>query len=306
MHLCAISLDRYVAIRNPFHHSRSRSRARAKITAVWTISAGISMPIPVLGLRDQTKVFKDGSCFLTDNSFVLIGSFVAFFVPLTIMVVTYFLTISALQSEATLCLEQLVPRPRWSTGLTLSFLPGPAFSPSEKNLFLRRSLSRDAGVSSSPFGRRTAQSLGNERKASKVLGVVFFLFVVMWCPFFVTNVLAVVCQPATCHDDIMGGLLNVFVWVGYLSSAVNPLVYTLFNKTFRSAFARYVRCQYHEEKKPLQLILVNTIPPLAYQSTHLPLAGGLRNGSFSSPLPRSSSLNVKKVFEMFLNKVFKE
>uniref|UniRef100_A0A8B9HJ14 5-hydroxytryptamine receptor 2A n=1 Tax=Astyanax mexicanus TaxID=7994 RepID=A0A8B9HJ14_ASTMX len=285
MHLCAISLDRYVAIRNPFHHSRSRSRARAKITAVWTISAGISMPIPVLGLRDQTKVFKDGSCFLTDNSFVLIGSFVAFFVPLTIMVVTYFLTISALQSEATLCLEQLVPRPRWSTGLTLSFLPGPAFSPSEKNLFLRRSLSRDAGVSSSPFGRRTAQSLGNERKASKVLGVVFFLFVVMWCPFFVTNVLAVVCQPATCHDDIMGGLLNVFVWVGYLSSAVNPLVYTLFNKTFRSAFARYVRCQYHEEKKPLQLILVNTIPPLAYQSTHLPLAGGLRNGSFSSPLP---------------------
>ncbi|KAI4897391.1 hypothetical protein NFI96_029799, partial [Prochilodus magdalenae] len=45
MHLCAISLDRYVAIRNPFHHSRSnsRSRARAKITAVWTISAGQSV-----------------------------------------------------------------------------------------------------------------------------------------------------------------------------------------------------------------------------------------------------------------------
>ncbi|KAL7881247.1 hypothetical protein AOLI_G00080950 [Acnodon oligacanthus] len=29
MHLCAISLDRYVAIRNPFHHSRSNSRSRA-------------------------------------------------------------------------------------------------------------------------------------------------------------------------------------------------------------------------------------------------------------------------------------
>ncbi|KAL0184335.1 hypothetical protein M9458_020031, partial [Cirrhinus mrigala] len=41
MHLCAISLDRYVAIRNPIRHNRSnsRSRARAKITAVWTISA---------------------------------------------------------------------------------------------------------------------------------------------------------------------------------------------------------------------------------------------------------------------------
>ncbi|KAK2905026.1 hypothetical protein Q8A67_006825 [Cirrhinus molitorella] len=294
MHLCAISLDRYVAIRNPIRHNRSnsRSRARAKITAVWTISAGISMPIPVLGLRDHTKVFKDGSCLLTDNSFVLIGSFVAFFVPLTIMVVTYFLTISALQSEATLCLDQLVPRPKWSAGFTLNFLPGPSFSPSEKKLFLRRSLSREPGAESGvvtpPFGRHTVQSISNEQKASKVLGVVFFLFVVMWCPFFITNVLAVVCEPATCDADVMNGLLNVFVWVGYLSSAVNPLVYTLFNKTYRSAFARYIRCQFHEEKKPLQLILVNTIPPLAYQSTHLPLTGSIGNGDFSLPLPNKN------------------
>lgn len=41
MHLCAISVDRYIAIRNPIAHSRAKSpwRARAKITAVWTISA---------------------------------------------------------------------------------------------------------------------------------------------------------------------------------------------------------------------------------------------------------------------------
>ncbi|XP_051565129.1 5-hydroxytryptamine receptor 2A-like [Myxocyprinus asiaticus] len=290
MHLCAISLDRYVAIRNPIRHNRSNSRSRAwaKITAVWTISAGISTPIPVLGLRDHTKVFKDGSCLLTDNSFVLIGSFVAFFVPLTIMVVTYFLTISALQSEATLCLDQLVPRPKWSAGFTLNFLPGPAFSPSEKKLFFRRSLSRETGAESGvvtlPFGRHTAQSISNEQKASKVLGVVFFLFVVMWCPFFITNVLAVVCEPEVCDADVMSRLLNVFVWVGYLSSAVNPLVYTLFNKTYRSAFARYIRCQFHEERKPLQFILVNTIPPLAYQSTHLPFGGSIGNGNFSLPL----------------------
>ncbi|KAF7476913.1 Hypothetical predicted protein [Marmota monax] len=40
MHLCAISLDRYVAIQNPIHHSRFNSRTKAflKIIAVWTIS----------------------------------------------------------------------------------------------------------------------------------------------------------------------------------------------------------------------------------------------------------------------------
>ncbi|KAF7645273.1 hypothetical protein LDENG_00207200 [Lucifuga dentata] len=298
MHLCAISLDRYIAIRNPIQHSRfnSHTKARLKIMAVWTISVGISMPIPVLGLRDHSKVFKDGSCLLTDDNFVLVGSFVAFFIPLTIMVVTYFLTISALQNEATLCLDQLVPRPKWSTTLTLSFLPQTSLS-SEK--LFRRSISREAGsrggsgsgvvgtrgsVSSSMFGRRTMQSISNEQKASKVLGVVFFLFVVMWCPFFITNVLAVVCDPAACDPALMGGLLNVFVWVGYLSSAVNPLVYTLFNKTYRAAFSRYIRCRYQPEKKPLQLILVNTIPPLAYSSSHITLedAGKLPNRTLTS------------------------
>ena len=44
MHLCAISLDRYVAIRNPIEHSRfnSRTKAMMKIAAVWTISIGES------------------------------------------------------------------------------------------------------------------------------------------------------------------------------------------------------------------------------------------------------------------------
>lgn len=265
------------------------------------------MPIPVLGLRDHSKVFKDGSCLLTDDNFVLVGSFVAFFVPLTIMVVTYFLTISALQSEATLCLDQLVPRPKWSTTFTLSFLPQSSLS-SEK--LFRRSISREAvgrdggggsgggglaedhgSVSGSLFGHRTMQSISNEQKASKVLGVVFLLFVVMWCPFFITNVLVVMCDPSACDPGLMGGLLNVFVWVGYLSSAINPLVYTLFNKTYRAAFLRYVRCRYHPEKKNLQLILVNTIPPLAYSSTQLGRIAKLQNGESGSgelkhgPLP---------------------
>ncbi|KAG2457252.1 5HT2A protein, partial [Polypterus senegalus] len=190
------------------------------------------------------------------------------------MVVTYFLTIRALQNEATMCLDELVPKPRWTS---FSFLHQSSLS-SEK--LFRRSLSRDAGMN----GRRTMQCISNEQKASKVLGIVFFLFVVMWCPFFITNVLAVICKD-TCNAAIMEMLLNVFVWIGYLSSAVNPLVYTLFNKTYRSAFSRYIHCQYKEEKKPLQLILVNTLPPLAYNSTQLQLGDMevLKNGSRIDP-----------------------
>ncbi|NXQ62980.1 5HT2A protein, partial [Anthoscopus minutus] len=268
MHLCAISLDRYIAIRNPIHHSRfnSRTKAFAKIIAVWTISVGISMPIPVFGLQDDSKVFKKDNfkkdiCLLADENFVLVGSFVAFFIPLTIMVVTYFLTIKSLQKEAMLCVNDIGPKTKFAS---FSFLPQSSLS-SEK--LFQRSLNRDTGTS----GRRTMQSISNEQKASKVLGIVFFLFVVMWCPFFITNVMAVICKES-CKEEVIGGLLNVFVWIGYLSSAVNPLVYTLFNKTYRSAFSRYIQCRYKEEKKPFQLILVNTIPALAYDSSQLQLA----------------------------------
>ncbi|XP_001378974.1 5-hydroxytryptamine receptor 2A [Monodelphis domestica] len=257
MHLCAISLDRYIAIRNPIHHSRFNSRAKAflKIIAVWTISVGISMPVPVIGLQDDSKVFKEESCLLADENFVLIGSFVSFFIPLAIMVITYFLTIKTLQKEATLCVNDVGTKNKLSS---FSFLPQSSLS-SEK--LFQRSLHKEP-VS---YGRRTMQSISNEQKASKVLGIVFFLFVVMWCPFFITNVMAVICKKS-CNENIIGILLNVFVWIGYLSSAVNPLVYTLFNKTYRSAFSRYIQCQYKEDKKPLQLILVNTIPALAYNS----------------------------------------
>ncbi|XP_055068134.2 5-hydroxytryptamine receptor 2A isoform X1 [Misgurnus anguillicaudatus] len=293
MHLCAMSLDRYIAIRNPIHHSRSNSltRARIKIMAAWTISVIISMPVPVLGLHDHSKVFRNESCQLTDDNFVLIGSFVAFFIPLIIMVVTYVLTISALQSEATLCLDQLIVRPKWSS--TIGLLP--RGSVSSERLFSRSSLCRD-GPNRGP-SRRTMQSLSNEQKASKVLGVVFLLFVIMWCPFFVTNVMAVVCGSA-CDEDLVGELMNVFVWVGYLSSAVNPFIYTLFNKTYRAAFARYMCCRYHEKKRPLQLILVNTIPPLAYSSSQLPLKSsgrrgeGTHSGGFSDK-DKSNSVNVQ-------------
>ncbi|XP_051986398.1 5-hydroxytryptamine receptor 2A-like [Xyrauchen texanus] len=298
MHLCAISLDRYIAIRNPIHHSRSNSltRARIKIMAAWTISVVISMPVPVLGLHDHSKVFRNESCQLTDGNFVLIGSFVAFFIPLIIMVVTYILTISTLQSEATLCLDQLIVQPKWS--FTIGLFPRGSLS--SERLFSRSSLCHAIDGASRGSGRRTMQSISNEQKASKVLGVIFLLFVIMWCPFFVTNVMAVVCSSA-CDEDLVGGLMNVFVWVGYLSSAVNPFIYTLFNKTYRAAFARYMRCHYHEERRPLQLILVNTIPLLAYSSSRSPLKvesssegrveGSQSRGFFN--IDKSNSINAQ-------------
>ncbi|XP_023692987.2 5-hydroxytryptamine receptor 2C-like [Paramormyrops kingsleyae] len=258
MHLCAISLDRYVGIRNPIEYSRfnSRTKAMLKITVVWTISIVISMPIPVIGLLNEDKVLVNGSCVLNEGRFVLVGSFVAFFVPLVIMVVTYCLTVRTLQRQASDFLNagRTGPSPHptgarpkrgalfclrgklshGSTACESVSIIANSNAPPQLDLPGSQDPARERGM---------MQAIKNERRASKVLGVVFFLFLVMWCPFFIINVASVLCH-GICNDDLLKELLNVFVWVGYISSGVNPLVYTLFNKTYRHAFSQYICCRY--------------------------------------------------------------
>ncbi|XP_062240420.1 5-hydroxytryptamine (serotonin) receptor 2C, G protein-coupled-like 1 [Platichthys flesus] len=332
MHLCAISLDRYVAIRNPIEHSRfnSRTKAMMKIAAVWTISIGVSMPIPVIGLHNEDKVFVNGSCVLNEERFMLIGSFVAFFIPLVIMVVSYCLTIQVLQRQATVFLYEakassqqplhtpamthtlqppsstfhlpqinttappdspdVKPPPPPSRRNTLSCLKGAEptilLSSSKSDSISIIPSSEAASQLSSPaagpgrgdtsgsHGRRgMMQAIKNERRASKVLGIVFFLFLIMWCPFFITNVTSVLCG-GSCNEALLHDLLNVFVWVGYISSGVNPLVYTLFNKTYRRAFSSYIRCQYKVGAAAGQGCKTLLVPPQCPSHAVTPLLMG--------------------------------
>ncbi|XP_043076880.1 5-hydroxytryptamine receptor 2A [Puntigrus tetrazona] len=230
MHLCAISLDRYVGIRNPIKYSRGNTlrKTMIKIISVWTISIVLSLPIPVMGFQDKQKVFVNGTCTLNEPRFILVGSSVAFFVPLTIMVVCYYLTLRDLQKHS-------ASFPQESESHSLSSAQITDTSPLNN---------RSAQTPRGQGRRGMIQALNNERRASKVLGIVFFLFLVMWCPFFITNVLIAICQD-DCGEHLHN-LIHFFVWVGYISSGVNPLIYTLFNETYRQAFARYLRCKYGE------------------------------------------------------------
>lgn len=86
-----------------------------------------------------------------------------------------------------------------------------------------------------------------EQKATKVLGVVFFTFVFLWTPFFALNLLPSVCP--NCEAGISKGLIDLVTWLGYASSMVNPVFYTIFNKVFRQAFKRVLMCKYRGRSK---------------------------------------------------------
>ncbi|XP_006866799.1 PREDICTED: 5-hydroxytryptamine receptor 2B [Chrysochloris asiatica] len=259
MHLCAISVDRYIAIKKPIQANQYNSRATAfiKITVVWLISIGIAIPIPIKGIEANVNNLNI-TCALTKDrfgNFMLFGSLAAFFMPLSIMIVTYFLTIRALQKKAYLVNNKPPQRLTWlSVSTVLQKEEIPCSSP-EKVAMLEGSR-KDKTLSNSSddilirrmstAGKKSVQTISNEQRASKVLGIVFFLFLLMWSPFFITNITLVLCE--SCNQSTLNKLLEIFVWIGYISSGVNPLVYTLFNKTFRDAFGRYITCHYQATK----------------------------------------------------------
>lgn len=84
-----------------------------------------------------------------------------------------------------------------------------------------------------------------EQKATKVLGVVFFTFVILWAPFFVLNLVPAVCPD--CERRIDRKFYDLVTWLGYASSMVNPIFYTIFNKVFREAFKKVLLCRYRNQ-----------------------------------------------------------
>ncbi len=59
----------------------------------------------------------------------------------------------------------------------------------------------------------------SERRAMKVLGIVFFVFLVAWLPFSILNILSAVCPSC----GVQTSLLNLTSWFGYISSNINPV-----------------------------------------------------------------------------------
>ncbi|CAI9743034.1 octopamine receptor-like [Octopus vulgaris] len=86
------------------------------------------------------------------------------------------------------------------------------------------------------------KTASNEKKALKVLGIIFAVFVVLWTPFFIVNILSATCKD--CMSKITPEMMSIFLWMGYIASLANPLIYTMFNTAFRRAFVKILTCKY--------------------------------------------------------------
>ncbi|XP_064072343.1 octopamine receptor [Vanessa tameamea] len=77
-------------------------------------------------------------------------------------------------------------------------------------------------------------SLTRERRAARTLGIIMGVFVVCWLPFFVLYLVIPFCASCCLSNKF----INFVTWLGYINSALNPLIYTIFNMDFRRAFKK--------------------------------------------------------------------
>ncbi|XP_043266950.1 alpha-2B adrenergic receptor [Venturia canescens] len=80
--------------------------------------------------------------------------------------------------------------------------------------------------------RRLARK--KEKRATLILGLIMGSFIACWLPFFFLYIV----KPLFPTLEIPVQAFAIAFWLGYMNSALNPVIYTVFNKDFRRAFRR--------------------------------------------------------------------
>ena len=84
--------------------------------------------------------------------------------------------------------------------------------------------------------RKAKIEMKRERKAARVLGIITGAFIVCWLPFFLLALISPFCPSCDFHP----AMFSVCLWLGYLNSLLNPIIYTIFNPSFRNAFRKLI------------------------------------------------------------------
>ncbi|XP_069580680.1 dopamine receptor D4b [Brachyistius frenatus] len=270
--LCAISVDRFIAVSIPLNYNRRHVDHRQIIllSATWLLSCAVASPV-VFGINDVPD--RDPSeCKLEDNTYVVYSSVCSFFIPCPIMLLLYFGVFrglrhweesrkAKLRSSIEACRKLQHATIATALPQLTGTIPGPLPMPlpriierdlaqcrlDETGDYIQQEIPyprqyRENSVPTLTFVhqqhmKKRAKINGRERKAMRVLPVVVGCFLFCWTPFFVVHTTRAVC--VTC--DVPPGLMSTVTWLGYVNSALNPIIYTIFNTEFKKFFKKCFR-----------------------------------------------------------------
>lgn len=100
-----------------------------------------------------------------------------------------------------------------------------------------------------------------EARITKTLAIVLICFVSCWLPFFIIYIIRSLLNDPSLIPDLV---MDSFIWLGYLNSCMNPIIYLIVNVNFRNSLKELFNqipqqrsASKHVNPKPR----VNTAPP---------------------------------------------
>uniref|UniRef100_F7BLL2 G-protein coupled receptors family 1 profile domain-containing protein n=1 Tax=Ciona intestinalis TaxID=7719 RepID=F7BLL2_CIOIN len=208
--LCAISLDRFVAITMPFKYATKMTRPRARfiIGFIWMVSGTIAF-VPInLGWWKTNKpedleCYDSPTCceFRPNVIYAVVSSCISFYIPLIIMICAYSVVFKSKAMFAFWRPDYLSVKIFISTTVAI----------------------QKRGVL--PWEKR-------EHRAVITMGIIMGTFVVCWLPFFIVNIAQSVTKITRFRYPFL--MVNC---LGYTNSLFNPIIYCR-SEEFRKAFKR--------------------------------------------------------------------
>ncbi|XP_062433261.1 D(4) dopamine receptor [Rhea pennata] len=253
--LCAISVDRFIAVSVPLNYNRRQIDLRQLIliSTTWIFAFAVASPV-IFGLNNVPN--RDPSlCQLEDDNYIVYSSICSFFIPCPVMLVLYCAMFQGLKRWEEARKSKL--RGSIYGGSRKLYHPSPfiereqaGLEPDECNPYacsdppVPGDYVMNNGVQTISYPhlkyphpghkRKQAKINGRERKAMRVLPVVVGAFLFCWTPFFVVHITRALCKSCIIPTQVT----STVTWLGYVNSAVNPIIYTVFNAEFRNFFRK--------------------------------------------------------------------
>lgn len=263
LNLCVISLDRYWAITDPLTYPSRMSTRKAYIwiTIVWICSGGISFPAILWWRAVRYEEVPMNKCPFTDSKgYLIFSSTISFYLPLLVMVFTYFKIYRAavVQTKSLKIGTKQVNAGSTSGEKELTLRIHRGGTDHHRHMTLHHTPSDDVEMENVISGHngitrqasntrmlhkghmvknfslsRKLSKFAKEKKAAKTLGIVMGVFIICWLPFFVVNLLAAVCTKCMWSEEDEELISAVVTWLGWINSGMNPVIYACWSRDFR-------------------------------------------------------------------------
>ncbi|XP_070177516.1 dopamine receptor 1-like [Littorina saxatilis] len=206
LHLCVIALDRYLLIRDPMCHRvwMTGIKTAGLISAVWIVAALVSF-LPIYSGGQEPLNFDIHEVGTNICHYEVTVEFVVGFNTVSFGIPCIIMVV--------IYSKILVYARYHAKEIKRTTLPTPGHqSMSKKRKIVRR-----------------------DRKALWTLGTIMGAFLACWLPISIT-----VSYYAICPECVSPLVFRALAWLGHFNSCLNPIIYSIFNKEFRSAFHKHL------------------------------------------------------------------